>query len=176
MADAARQRPRQHHIRTPRGGAADLGNLTALRNSVLSSIVCTSQHHCVAVGISVRGVAKVPTVEAVANTMFGIAATTSDGGVHWASFSLSTRIETAPELSCPSANSCVRGRREHRWKPCAVLSATWGDPEPRGARQGTEDSGRRRDLGEVRHSCWRGQAHWCLLPDEDVLRGRRRDP
>jgi photosystem II stability/assembly factor-like uncharacterized protein len=94
-------------IRTPRGGAAEVGNPTALRNSVLSSIVCTSQDHCVAVGISVRGVAKVPTVEAVAKTMFGIAATTSDGGVHWASFSLTTRIETAPALSCPSANSCV---------------------------------------------------------------------
>ena len=94
-------------IRTPRGNTADLGNLTAPPISVLSSIVCTSRDHCVAVGISVRGVAKVPTVEAVAKTMFGIAATTSDGGAHWANFSLSTRIETAPALSCPSVKSCV---------------------------------------------------------------------
>ena len=94
-------------IRTPRGDTADLGKPTAPPISSLSSIACTSEEHCVAMGISVKGVAKVPQAEAAAQTMFGIAARTSDGGVHWASFSLPTRIETPPALSCPSANSCV---------------------------------------------------------------------
>ncbi len=73
--------------------------------SVLSSVVCTSPANCVAVGDSVEGVAKVP--DAMAQTMFAIAATTSDGGDHWDTYLLSTRIETAPALSCPSAKWCV---------------------------------------------------------------------
>lgn len=92
-------------IRAPRDPTADLGKPTAPPVSVLSSIVCTSQDDCLAVGNSFEAVAKVP--HAAGQTMSAIAATTSDGGVHWASFSLSTRIETAPALSCPSTKSCV---------------------------------------------------------------------
>ncbi len=94
-------------IRTPRDDTAGLEQPTAPPISELSSIVCTSQDTCVAVGNWVKGVAKVPQVGAVAQTIFPIAATTSDGGAHWATFSLPTRMETLPALSCPSAKSCV---------------------------------------------------------------------
>jgi photosystem II stability/assembly factor-like uncharacterized protein len=91
--------------RTPQDFTVDLGKPTSPPISVLSSVDCASQANCTAVGNSVEGVAKVP--DAVAQTMFAISATTSDGGDHWDTFLLSTRIETAPALSCPSAKLCV---------------------------------------------------------------------
>ena len=94
-------------VRTSRGETVDPGKPTAPLISELDSVACNSRDHCVATGISVRGVAKAPQSEAVAQTMFGIATTTSDGGVHWASVSLPPRIETPPVISCPSAKSCV---------------------------------------------------------------------
>lgn len=94
-------------IRTPQGDTADLEKPTAPPISSLSSIVCTSEERCLAVGISVKGMAEVPQAEAVAQTMFGVAARTSDGGVHWTSSLLAGRIETPPALSCRSASSCV---------------------------------------------------------------------
>jgi hypothetical protein len=94
-------------IRTPQGEVAALGKPTAPPISMLNSVVCTSRNHCVAVGISVRGTATAPQSEAAAQSMYGVAATTSDGGGHWASVSLPTRIETPPAISCPSVQSCV---------------------------------------------------------------------
>ena len=93
---------------TPQGNGVNVGNPTAPPISELDSVACTSQEHCVATGISVRGAAESPRSEAVAQTMFGIAATTSDGGGHWVSVSLPTRIETPPAISCPSANCVLR--------------------------------------------------------------------
>ncbi len=79
-------------------GTTGLGNPTPQLIAGLGPIVCTSQQSCEAVGSSVKG-----------QSTFAIAATTSDGGAHWAGISLPVRIDSVygVGLSCPSARSCV---------------------------------------------------------------------
>lgn len=63
----------------------------------LTSISCTSETHCVAVGTRLLG--DQPTA--------AIAAVSSDGGAHWASTPQFAEVKDLDAVSCPTARMCV---------------------------------------------------------------------